>query len=166
MTMSTYLMTAVLVAGVVGGSACSRAAMDDTKQDANHAADATKTDVDRILDATKKAGDEAGDATKDLAQTAADQTKAVAGDIAAKSQDAAAATGKAVTDSWITTKIKAKFADAPSLEGSDISVETTEHVVTLKGTVPSRAAKTQAAAIARETERVTRVDNQLLVSAR
>ena len=54
-----------------------------------------------------------------------------------KSKEAATTAGAAVTDGWITTKVQAKFADEPVLEGSDINVDTHDHVVTLMGTVRS-----------------------------
>ena len=65
-----------------------------------------------------------------------------------------------------TTKVSAKFADETLLEDSDINVDTNNHVVTLKGVVASDAAKTRAATIARGTEGVTRVVNELAVRAR
>jgi len=64
---------------------------------------------------------------------------------------------------WITTKVKTKFVDETVLKGSDIDVDTDNHVVTLKGTVASTAARARAAAIASGTEGVTRVVNQLVV---
>lgn len=87
----------------------------------------------------------------------------MAGAVAEKGKEAAVATAAAATDGWITTKLKAKFADESALEGSDINVDTSDHVVRLRGTVPSRAAKARAALIARGTENVARVVNQLVV---
>ena len=78
-------------------------------------------------------------------------------------QAAAVSAGAQVTDGWITTKIKAKFADETLLEGNKISVETDDHVVSLRGTVLSSDAKARAIAIARGTERVTRVIDLLVV---
>jgi hyperosmotically inducible protein len=73
------------------------------------------------------------------------------------------ATSAAVTDGWITTKLKAKFADETMLKGSDINVDTTDHVVTLSGAVPSATAKSRAVEIADGTEGVKRVVNRLVV---
>lgn len=155
MRFSKYLMTAALVGVVSAGTACTQKAMDDTKKDAGSALDATKAGADKAIDATKKAGEKTADVTKDAAQRTADKTKEVAG-----------TTGTVVTDSWITTKVKAKFADETVLKGSDINVVTNDHVVTLKGTVASSTAKTRAAAIASGTEHVTRVVNRLVVKER
>lgn len=163
MNVSKCLMMAALVGVVSAGPACTKAAVDDTKKDAGAAVDATRAGADRALDATKKAGDEAADVTRDVAQKTADKTKEVAGAVADKSREIASTTGDAVTDGWITTKVKAKFADETVLEGSDINVDTTDHVVTLRGTVTSSTARGRAAAIASGTEHVTRVINQLVV---
>ena len=87
-----------------------------------------------------------------------------AGKVAAdKLADAATATGAAVSDGWITTKLKAKFADEVGLKGSDITVDTKAHVVTLTGTVLSATARTRAVEIANGTEGVKRVVDGLVV---
>jgi hyperosmotically inducible periplasmic protein len=177
MSVSKYLMTAALVGVVFAGPACSDRAVDETKRDtgtaldatkagADKAIDVTKTGVDKAIDATKRAGDETADVTKDVAQKTADNTKEIAGEVAEKSREVASATGAAVSDGWITTKVKAKLADETVLEGSDITVDTNDHVVTLRGTVLSGAAKVQAEVIARGTEGVTRVVSQLVVKSR
>jgi hyperosmotically inducible protein len=75
-------------------------------------------------------------------------------------------TGEAITDAWITAKVKWFFVGEDSLKGSDISVDTSNHVVTLKGTVASAAGKTRAVQLTKETDGVTRVDDQLTVKAR
>ena len=49
------------------------------------------------------------------------------------------------------------------LERSDITVDTTDHVVVLKGSVRSAAAKAKAGEIAKGTEGVTSVVNLLVV---
>src|SRR5688572_20940716 len=100
------------------------------------------------------------DKTKDLAEKAADKTKEVAEDVADKSKEIVSATGEAITDGWITTKVKAKFADEKLLKDSNITVDTDAHVVTLKGTVVSEAAKSRAATIVSGTEGVMGVVNQ------
>jgi len=94
----------------------------------------------------------AGEKTKDTAAKAGEKTK-----------DAANATGEAITDAWITTKIKADFVNEDALKGSDINVDTNNHVVTLKGTVASLAGKTRAQEIAKTTKGVNRVVNELTV---
>jgi len=94
----------------------------------------------------------ASEATADAAKSGAD-----------KALTAASAAGEAIPDTWITAKLKAKFVDEKVLDGSDISVETKDHLVTLGGTVGSPVAKDRAAEIALGTEGVVRVVNEIVV---
>jgi len=98
---------------------------------------------DRDADQAKKNTAEAVDAARAGAEKVAEKTKEVA-----------AATGAAVTDGWITAKVKAKFADETRLNGSSINVDTTDHVVTLSGAVPSSAGVAKAVEIAEGVKRV------------
>jgi hyperosmotically inducible protein len=104
------------------------------------------------------------DKTRDVGEEAAENKREIAGKIADKGREVVSATGEAITDSWITTKLKAKFSDEKLLKGSSIKVETANRTVTLKGTVASEAAKARAASVAMGTEGVERVDNQLVAS--
>jgi hyperosmotically inducible protein len=81
-----------------------------------------------------------------------------------KTQDALSKTGEVITDAWITSRVHSRFVGDGLLKDSDISVDTDHHVVTLKGTVTGRAGRTQAATIARHTEGVRRVVNQLTIA--
>ena len=78
--------------------------------------------------------------------------------------DAAKKTGNAITDSWITMKVHSQFIPEDALEGSDIDVDTSAGVVVLKGTVPTEAAKTRAVAIAKATDGVKSVTDQLRIA--
>lgn len=124
---------------------------------------AAKSRADRAVDAAAHAGEKGVEATKGAVQTTGAKTKEIAGATVKKTKEVASATGEAITDGWITTKVKTKFFDETLLKDSDITVETNDHVVTLKGTVTSSAAKARAEAIAGGTEGVTRVVNQLVV---
>jgi osmotically-inducible protein OsmY len=73
-------------------------------------------------------------------------------------------TGEAITDAWITAKVKWFYVGEDSLKGSDITVDTNNHVVTLKGTVTTAAGKTRAIKLAKETAGVSRVDDLLVVN--
>jgi hypothetical protein len=73
----------------------------------------------------------------------------------------AAACGQ--TDAGVTTSVKAKFAQDDIVKAHRIDVTTREGVVTLSGDVDSPAARTQAVRLARETEGVTDVIDQLRV---
>jgi len=76
-------------------------------------------------------------------------------------------TGRAVNDGWIKSKIYSQFlADWKTLEDSDIDIDVSSGVVTLKGTVKTDAAKTRAEAIAKGTDGVKDVKNNLRVVAK
>jgi hyperosmotically inducible periplasmic protein len=72
-------------------------------------------------------------------------------------------TGETITDGWITTKVKWFFVGEDLLKGSDIKVDTSKHVVTLKGTVKSAAGRARAMELARQTEGVEHVVDALTV---
>ncbi len=82
---------------------------------------------------------------------------------AEKTKDGLSKTGELMTDGWITTRVHSRFVGEPLLKDSDISVDTDNHVVTLKGTVKSRTGRTKAGDIAKRTEGVHRVVNRLTI---
>ena len=92
-----------------------------------------------------------------------DKTKEGAGKVVDKTKEGLSKTGEVITDTWITGRVKSKFVGEDLLKGSDISVETTDHVVTLKGTVTSAAGRARAVKEAREVEGVRRVVNRLTI---
>jgi hyperosmotically inducible protein len=81
-------------------------------------------------------------------------------------QDSAAAMSKGdnqtvagkADDTWITTKVKSEFAANKSVKATDISVSTTEGVVTLTGTVATAKEKSHAEMIAKKVKGVKSVD--------
>jgi hyperosmotically inducible protein len=80
-----------------------------------------------------------------------------------KTKDGLSKTGEVMTDSWITTRVHQRLVGEDLLKDSDINVDTSDHVVTLKGTVIGRAGRTRAATVARGTEGVRRVVNRLTI---
>src|SRR5215471_4822421 len=78
---------------------------------------------------------------------------------------AAIAIACGATDTGITTKVKAKIAADRTITNSDqISVTTQDKVVTLSGTADSDASKERAETIARGTEGVTNVIDNITVA--
>jgi hyperosmotically inducible protein len=63
-----------------------------------------------------------------------------------------------VSDTWITTKVKAELAATDGVKSTDISVETTNGVVTLIGVQDSKTAVDKAIAAARSIKGVKDVD--------
>ena len=71
--------------------------------------------------------------------------------------------GEAVTDAWITTKVKWFHTNDELLDGSRIDVDTNKRIVTLTGTVKTEAAKTRAVSLANHADGVTSVVDHLTV---
>ncbi len=63
-----------------------------------------------------------------------------------------------VSDSWITTKVKADLLVTEETKGLDINVTTTNGVVTLSGKLDSQAQVDKAVAVARSIKGVKSVD--------
>jgi hyperosmotically inducible protein len=70
----------------------------------------------------------------------------------------------AQTDAGITTKVKSKLAADDTVKAYQIDVDTKDKVVTLSGNVDSQAAKDQAVALARSTEGVADVVDNITVA--
>ncbi|HWK11725.1 MAG TPA: BON domain-containing protein, partial [Vicinamibacterales bacterium] len=90
---------------------------------------------------------------------------AVTTQVKEKTEHAAKKTGEVITDSAITTEVKTKLLAAKGVPGSKIEVDTTNGIVTLKGAVPTRAARAKAVRITRESKGVKRVVDQLTIGA-
>jgi hyperosmotically inducible periplasmic protein len=73
-------------------------------------------------------------------------------------------TGEKISDGWITTKLNWFFVGEDLLKDSKIDVDTKDNVVTLKGTVASQAGRARAVELAKATEGVKSVVDQLVVS--
>ena len=71
--------------------------------------------------------------------------------------------GDTLDDAWIHTKIVAKLIANSKTPERKINVDVVHNVVTLRGTVDTAEEKTEAERIAKETEGVTKVTNQLKV---
>ena len=73
--------------------------------------------------------------------------------------------GQSLDDAWIHTKIVAKLIGDTKTPERNINVDVVEGAVTLRGSVDTAEAKTEAERIAKETEGVTKVNDQLKVVA-
>jgi osmotically-inducible protein OsmY len=108
---------------------------------------------------------EAKEKTENAAHDAKVKTEDAAHEAKVKSENAAEKTGEVVTDAAVTSAVKTKFLAEPGVSGLKIDVDTNDHVVTLTGTVKSKAEAEKAVAIARDTKGVKRVVNHLKVAA-
>ena len=104
-----------------------------------------------------------GEKTKDGAEKVKDAVVKGVTVAAEKTKDGLSKTGEVMTDEWITGRIHARFVDEDLLKGSNISVDTSKHVVTLTGTVTGAAGRSKATTVARGTEGVRSVVNRLTI---
>ena len=72
-------------------------------------------------------------------------------------------TGEYVTDSWITTKVKAALVEDPLVKATEVNVETYKGTVQLSGFVSSNAARSQAILVTRGIKGVTDVKNDMRI---
>lgn len=72
-------------------------------------------------------------------------------------------TSEYVTDSWITTKVKAALVEDPLVKATEVNVETFKGVVQLSGFVNSDAAIRQAVRVTSGIRGVTSVKNDMRV---
>ena len=124
--------------------------------------------VDRARDygeSTEQTARDAKEKTEDAAHDAKVKTEDAAHDAKVTSERAADKTGEVITDAAITSEVKTKFLAEPGVSGLNINVDTTDHVVTLSGTVKSKAEADKAMRIARESKGVKRVVNHLKLAA-
>jgi hyperosmotically inducible protein len=74
------------------------------------------------------------------------------------SEDVATASNQPVTDTWITTKVKAELASTKGVKSTDIDVKTVDGIVTLTGVLPTRTGVRKAVAVTRAVKGVKKVD--------
>ena len=90
-----------------------------------------------------------------------EKAKEIGAGVAARTAEAANKAGEVLSDTALTAKIKSKMALDDSVKARSIDVSTTDHIVTLKGTVRSAAEHDRAVQLAKETAGVVRVVDQL-----
>jgi len=73
--------------------------------------------------------------------------------------------GNEVTDATILSSVKTSLSGEDLLKGSDINVDCDQKVVTLKGTVASRAGRDRAVQLAQSTKGVEKVIDRLVIAS-
>lgn len=106
---------------------------------------------------------EGAEKTKEGAEKVGEKTKAGAEKVVDKTKEGLSKAGEVITDAWITTRVKSKFVGEDLLKDSDINVDATNHVVTLRGTVTSPAGRARAVEQAKEVEGVHQVVDRLTI---
>lgn len=84
-------------------------------------------------------------------------------DAGREAKEAASRAGDKIEDGWITMKIQAKYFVDDDVRARNVDVETKDGMVTLKGSVQSEGERQQAVSIARNTDGVTMVHDNLVV---
>lgn len=98
------------------------------------------------------------------------QAATATGDAAKATAEAAKETGEAATqavsDTWITTKIKSVLLADSDAKGLDVSVHTKDGVVTLGGALETQVEVDHVKALAADVEGVKRIEAAMLTVAR
>jgi len=98
-------------------------------------------------------------------QSASDHFKKAAGEITQGAKEVASNVASSASDAALTTRVKTRLASHQGLSSFSIHVSTDKGVVTLSGTVGSRAASELAAQVASKTDGVRIVINKLKVQS-
>ena len=109
----------------------------------------------KARDKSAEARDSAKD-TKDKAEAKTDSAQKKAGDAADRS-------GDAISDAAVTTAVKTKLMADSDVSGLKIDVDTNNGVVTLNGTIANAAERRKAIQIARDTNGVKSVKDNLKI---
>jgi len=141
---------------------------------AHKTADKTGEAADKSASTAQKAGNKTEKALEKVGIKVEDDGKSTTAKTGTTGTTAKPATTKGnddvidvdanINDAWITTKVKTNFVNEDVLKGSDINVDSNNHVVTLKGTVPSAAGRARAVALAKSTKGVKRVIDALTIA--
>ncbi|KKL36121.1 transporter [Burkholderia contaminans FFH2055] len=87
-------------------------------------------------------------------------------DSAASTSSSHSTTGTKIRDATITTKAKAELVGTNGLSSGDIHVKTRRGIVTLTGSVPEEAQRTQAVSVVKQVDGVQDVRDQLTIRAK
>jgi hyperosmotically inducible protein len=156
LTATKVWVLAALVVGLLAVTGCKGHVEKNAEGDTTSVG--VKTDPG-VTEATKDAGNDMADATHEAGQDMKEGMDKAGDSMAAGADNAAAATG----DAAITAKVKTKLLADPEVGGLKINVDTLDGKVTLTGTAESAAQKTEAGKLAKNTEGVSSVDNQITI---
>jgi hyperosmotically inducible protein len=95
-----------------------------------------------------------------------DYTEDMAREARERASKSSESIGDSLDDAWIHTKIRSKLLGQGEFPGGSLNVDVKNNVVTLRGTVATKADRTKAEQIARTTEGVKSVRNQLVIKPR
>ena len=119
--------------------------------------------IDKAAEKTKEGTSKAIDKSKEGAEKAVEKSKEGTATGLSKTGEGVKKAGSAITDAFILASVKTRLFGEDVLKGSDINVDCDHHVVTLRGTVPSDAARARAIELTRKADGVDRVVDRLTI---
>ena len=126
----------------------------DTRSVAEKATSAAKSGTEKAANKGAEGVGVAAEKTKEGAEVAADKTS-----------EAASKSANAVSDTWITTKVKSKIVGDKALKGADVDVTTDGGIVTLTGKVLTEAQRKHAITVAKGTKGTKDVVDKLTITS-
>lgn len=103
-------------------------------------------------------------AAREAGREAGAETRRAAGEAERDARETAGTAGRTVTDGWLKSKIYSQYITEDALEDADVDIDISSGAVTLNGTVATDAARSRAEAIAKGTDGVKSVKNNLKVA--
>lgn len=176
-----FWLPVLAVLCIVAAAACNNPNVEEQNAQAGEAiksageetGEAVATAGEAAVEGTKESAEAAGDAMKEAGQEVSATAKEAGKDIAYAAEEAgekAAAAGdraKAkMDDASITASVKAKLIADPEVKGVGIDVDTVNGKVTLSGTAKSTYEKDEAEKLARHTDGVVSVVNEIVVTGK
>ena len=154
------LALALTLVGVLVGllptlTACSQ----QSQQEADRQADSVKSDLE-------KAGHDAGEDLQQAGDKIGDGLEKAGRETSKQLEKAGERVQPYVEDAALTARVKTRLAAHPDLNPFQIDVDTVDGVVTLNGKVPTQADHDAALEVARNTEGVVKVVDNLQIGVR
>ena len=148
-----------------GLAACGKSDDKTAGQKLDSAISQTQQAAENVGTKIEDGAAKAGDATANALDKAGEKVSNAADAAGNKIEEGATKAGAALDDAGITAAVKTDLIKAPEISALRINVDTQGGAVTLSGTVPTDAIKTQAGDIAKAAKGVTSVNNNLTVKA-
>ena len=148
-----------------GLAACGKSDEKTAGQKLDSAISQTQQAAENVGSKIEDGAVKAGDATANALDKAGEKVSNAADAAGHKIEEGATKAGAALDDAGITAAVKTDLIKAPEISALQINVDTQGGAVTLSGTVPTEAIKTQAGDIAKAAKGVTSVNNNLTVKA-
>jgi osmotically-inducible protein OsmY len=135
----------------------------DNQITVERSARATSGTVDKAADKTKEGTNKVIDKSKEGINKGVDKSKEGVATAGEKSASGVKKVGSEIADAFVLASVKARLFGDDALKGSDINIDSDNHVITLKGTVPNEAARARAIELAGKTDGVDRVVDRMTI---